>query len=321
VGGVNPFVFIVGCPRSGTTLLQRMVDAHPDVAIVHETHWIPRWFEKRKGLTPEGFVTHELVEKLVADRRFSNLGVGPEDVAALLDSEAAMPYASFVSALFDLHARGRGKRLAGDKTPAYVRSLPTLHALWPTARFVHLIRDGRDVALSVTSWSKADSAAGRFSTYAEDPVATTAVWWEWNVRLGREDGAELPEGSYRELRYESLVVDPAGQCSALCDFLDLPYDDAMLRFHEGRTRDVPGLDAKKRWQPVTAGLRSWRSQMPGADAERFDAAAGPFLEELGYERAGTGANPAVLADVREVREAFSRELSSLGHRLPAAWRE
>ena len=60
---MNPFVFIVGCPRSGTTLLQRMVDAHSQIAIVPETHWIARWFEKRKGLTPEGFVRAKLIPK------------------------------------------------------------------------------------------------------------------------------------------------------------------------------------------------------------------------------------------------------------------
>jgi hypothetical protein len=319
VGGVNPYVFIVGCPRSGTTLLQRMVDAHPEIAVVHETHWIPRWFEKRKGLTPEGFVTPELVRNVIADRRFTNLEVSPEQVSALLDDGKEISYASFVSALFDLHARARGKRLAGDKTPAYVRRLPTLHSLWPQARFVHLIRDGRDVALSVADWSRADSAAGRFATYAEDPVATAAVWWEWNVRIGREDGASLPEGLYHEIRYERLVADPAAECARFCRFLGLPYDEAMLRFHEGRAKADPELDAKKAWRPVTSGLRSWTRQMHRSDAERFEAAAGGLLDELGYESAGHPADPATADAARAVREAFAREVSALGHRLPLSW--
>jgi hypothetical protein len=318
VGGVNPFVFIVGCPRSGTTLLQRMLDAHSEIAVVHETHWIPRWFEKRKGLTPEGFVTPELVENVIADRRFANLKVAPDDVAALLDDGREMHYASFVSALFDLHARGRGKRLAGDKTPAYVRNLPTLHALWPEAKFVHLIRDGRDVELSVAEWSRAGSAAGRFATYVRDPVATTAVWWEWNVRVGREGGAALAKGLYHEVRYERLVADPASECAALCEFLGLPYEESMLAFHEGRTRDDPELDAKKSWRPVTSGLRSWRRQMARPDVERFEAAAGELLEELGYERVG-GCDLAILEAALAVRQAFSSEARASGHRLPAAW--
>jgi hypothetical protein len=316
---MNPFMFIVGCPRSGTTLLQRMVDAHPEVAVVHETHWIPRWFEKRKGITAEGYITPELVENVIADRRFPNLKVAPEEVAGLVRDGVPMPYSRFVSALFDLHASGQGKRLAGDKTPAYVRNLPTLHSLWPEAKFVHLIRDGRDVALSVTDWSRAGSAAGRFASYAEEPVTTTAVWWEWNVRVGREDGASLPDGLYREVRYERLVADPAGECAALCEFLGLRFEKSMLGFHEGRNRDDPRLDAKKSWRPVTAGLRSWTSEMPRRDAARFEAAAGGLLDELGYER-GDGAGPEARAAARAVREAFTREASALGHRLPAAWR-
>jgi hypothetical protein len=67
---VNPYVFIVGSTRSGTTLLQRIVDAHPQIAVVHETHWITRYFEKRTGLTPEGLVTPELIPKLLEYRRF-----------------------------------------------------------------------------------------------------------------------------------------------------------------------------------------------------------------------------------------------------------
>ena len=77
---VNPYVFIVGCPRSGTTLPQGIVDAHPAIAIVFETHWIPRWLEKRKGPTPEGLVTPRLADPLLEDRRFKNLEVDHEEV-------------------------------------------------------------------------------------------------------------------------------------------------------------------------------------------------------------------------------------------------
>ena len=97
----------------------------------------------------------------------------------------------------------------GDKTPGYVRRIPTLHALWPEAKFVHIIRDGRDVCLSAINWRKADHALGRFSTWTEDPITTAAVWWEWHVRLGREDGGSLPPKLYHEVRYEALVSVPA----------------------------------------------------------------------------------------------------------------
>ena len=73
---MNPFVFLVGCPRSGTTLLRRMVDSHSAIAITRETHFIPKLYERRAGVTVDGRVTPALLPRLLADRRFVRLGVG-----------------------------------------------------------------------------------------------------------------------------------------------------------------------------------------------------------------------------------------------------
>jgi len=316
---MNPYVFIVGCPRSGTTLLQRMVDAHPEIAVVFETHWIPRWFEKRRGLTPEGYVTPKLVGRLLENRRFKHLKIGREDLERLISPSEPVPYASFVTDIFDLHGEVAGKHLVGDKTPAYVRSVPTLHELWPETKFVHLIRDGRDVFLSLKNWSKTGSAAGRFATWAEDPAATTALWWKWNVRLGQEDGNPLGPDLYHEVRYEELVSEPAKACEALCSFLGLPYDEAMLLFHEGRERTDPDLDAKKAWRPVTAGLRVWESEMSAEEVERFEAAGGDLLDELGYPRTIPHPSLRTLEVSSRVHCSFTEDLRSQCHRLPERW--
>jgi Sulfotransferase family len=316
VAVVNPYVFIVGCPRSGTTLLGRIGDAHPQLAVIHETRWIAGFHKRRLGLTPEGEVTPELVERLREHKRFATLGLAPELLDGLLPGDRPVHYADFVASLFDLYGERRGKRLVGDKTPRYVRNLPTLHELWPHAKFVHLIRDGRDVCLSVLDWKK---GAPKFPTWDEDPVSTTALWWEWNVKLGREAGALLGPERYHELRYEALVAEPEGECRALCAFLGLPYDASMLRFHEGRMLEDARLDAKKAWRPVTAGLRSWRTDMPPDDVLRFEAAAGPLLEELGYERAGSAPMHEYLARARRHRAAFERHLRQRGSAVPERW--
>jgi hypothetical protein len=313
---MNPYVFLVGCARSGNTLVQRLADAHPELAVMHGTRWIPRWYEKRIGLTPDGRVTKELVERLPRHKRFKALEIGPAELRRMHQEMPDVTYAPFVTALFDRFGKRRGKRLVGDKTPEYTKWLRTLHRLWPQARFVHVIRDGRDVCLSVADWRK---GATSFSTWEEDPVATTAVWWELHVRLAREAGRAWGPRLYHEVRYEALVADPAGECAHLCAFLDIPYEDAMLRFHEGRTRTDPGLDAKRRWLPITPGLRSWRSQMPPAHIVRFEATAGDLLDELGYPR---GASSLPRDEVRRgawVRGVYASRARSRGRPLPAAW--
>jgi hypothetical protein len=317
---MNPYLFVVGVPRSGTTLLLRMLDAHPGLAMINQTRWIADWYERRTGLTPDGHVMPELLDRLYEFRHFTKLRIDRRALEERLGLPSAeVHYSRFVSGVFDLYGEARGIGLVGEKAPRYLQKLPVLDRLFPETRFVHIIRDGRDVALSVSEWRKGPGVARRMNIYADQPIATTALWWEWRIRLGREAGVPLGPERYCEVHYERLVADPEGECARLCSFLDLSYDDAMLRFHEGRTRDAPGLDAKKAWRPITPGLRDWRKQMPSEEVERFEAAAGEFLEGLGYERAGDGADPSALEAARATREAFAREAISRGHRLPADW--
>jgi len=265
---VNPFVFLVGSPRSGTTLLHRLVDAHPEVALVYETLWILKFYERRLGLTPEGNVTSALPSRLLEHRRFGQLGFGADDLNGLLEANADTPYADFVIALFDRYGEGRGKRLVGDKSPGYVRSIPTLHRLWPRARFVHLIRDGRDVCLSAVNWKMAD-------------------------RVFRDHGT--------------------------WPHLGLDFDDAMLRFHKGRTRATPGLSSKRKWLPPAVGLRDWRTEMAEEDVMRFEAAAGELLDELGYERGVSRRDSGLVAHTGSIRRRFIEDVSTRGRPLPEGW--
>jgi sulfotransferase family protein len=312
VASVNPFLFVVGCPRSGTTLLQRLLDAHPQLAVINETLWITR--------EADGRVTPDLVSRLFENRRFQRLGMVREEVERLVQSDGSISYPGFVSAVFDLYGRAQGKALVGDKSPGYVREIPALHRLWPGAKFVHIIRDGRDVWLSLANWKKAERSMGDFATWAEDPVATAALWWERSVLLGREAAALLGPELYYEVRYENLVANPAQACQELCGFLGLPYDEAMLRFHEGHTRNEPGLTSKRAWLPPTLGLRDWQTEMPGDEVERFEGMAGALIDELGYPRSRSHPRPEVLEHAARVRELFTEDARARRRALPGGWR-
>jgi sulfotransferase family protein len=304
----NPYVFIVGCPRSGTTLLRRIVNAHPQIAIpARETHWIPRMLENPRGVTREGTVTPELIPMLLDEPHFARLGFGREQLEGLMGQGEPISYSAFVTGVFDLHGKAKGKPLVGDKTPSYVRRIKTLHGLWPAARFVHLIRDGRDVCLSWMNWSKAEKNLGKLTTGKEDPVSTVAVKWELDVWCGQQAGRRLVPGLYYEIRYESLVAQPREECAALCGFLGVPYDDGMLRFYQGRTRPAAGHGSKHAWLPITPGLRDWTTQMAAEDVERFEAAAGQLLDELGYPRAVPHPRPESLEHTSRIREQLVRD--------------
>jgi hypothetical protein len=316
---MHPFVFLVGCARSGTTLLQRVVDAHPRLAIIPEMHWITDYFREPKWLGPEGRATPEQLARMVEQKRFRQFDMTSEQFQGLIGPDEPVSYAAFLERLFGLYGEIKQKPLVGNKTPAFVRRIPVLHGFWPRAKFVHLIRDGRDVCLSVLNWNHAYRTAGRYATWQEDRVATTALWWKRKVTLGRQGGKPLGPELYYEMRYEDLMAHPDEECRKLCAFLGVPNDDAMLRFHEGRTRAEPGLDAKQAWLPITPGLRNWRTQMAPADIERFEAVAGDLLEQLGYPRAFPRPSAEDLDQAQKIRELFTNDLRSRQEALPECW--
>lgn len=315
----NPYLFIVGCARSGTTLLHRIVDAHPQIAVTPEIHWIANFKNEGAGATSDGNVTKETLSLLLEHKRFPLLGISREEFESLLASDDTLSNADFLARIFELYGQVKHKPLVGNKTPAFVLRIPTLHQLWPRARFVHLIRDGRDVCLSVMNWKKAGRIVGRYPTWTEDSVSTIALWWRQKVRLGREAGSRLGSELYYEIRYEDLMTEPERECQALCKFLAVPFSNAMLRFHEGRTKTQPHLGSKRAWLPITPGLRDWRTQMNAEDVERFEAAAGDLLDELGYARAASRPKAEAQKHAASIYETFTQEARSRRHLLPNSW--
>ena len=277
---MNPYVFVVGCPRSGTTLLQRMLDHHPELTVTNDTHFIPRAVAGLP-IIDDIPLTPELVDRVVTYHRFRRLEVDASTARQL--ATTCTSYAQFVAALYDQVALDRGKPLAGEKTPDYVRHLPLLHRLFPDARIIHFSRDGRDVALSTREWATPTKGPGRHALWRENPIAVCALWWQRQVTIGRNALDEL-NGHYYEVRYEALVHDPEPVMRALSAFLTLQYSDTMLRFHEGKTRLDSGLSAKKAWLPVTRGIRNWHTELDADDLQLFELLAGDTLNELGYER-------------------------------------
>jgi len=296
----NPYLFVVGCPRSGTTLLQRMLDAHPQLAVANDSHFIPRVLRKldAAGDVP---LTVEIIAAVENYHRFYRLGLSHELVERA--AAAAHTYAQFVAALYTEFARMRGKQLGGEKTPGLCPSLDFSASALPQARFIHIIRDGRDVMLSTLEWAKEDKGPGRLAFWKEAPVAVCALWWKWQVSSGRHDAARLPPSVYSEARYEDLITGPEPGLSRIASFLDLPDAPEMARYYEGKTKTGPGLSAKQAWLPPTQGLRDWRRDLSRADIQLFEELAGDLLQQLGYDRLGDS-SPSTVKSAAERASAW-----------------
>ena len=285
--GPAPAPFVVGVGRSGTTLLRLMLDSHPELAIPPETHFVPELLERERECTDPG----ELVAAITAARTWGDFGLTEQALRRAVAEAGARGAAGVLRAFYALCASERGKRRWGDKTPGYVKQMRPIATGLEEARFIHLIRDGRDVALSRLARGM---GAGK-------PIADVAELWRRRIENARRQAKRL-RGRYLELRYEDLVADPEAELRKVCELVELAYDDSMLAYHEsasirlGELGDLPAAGARGERghderraahalaarPPSKARTEVWRDRMEPADREAFEAVAGDLLAELGY---------------------------------------
>lgn len=275
---MRPAPFVVGVGRSGTTLLRLMLDAHPQLAIGPETQFVP---DVLQSANP--------VDTIIGARTWGDFDLDPTEFAHRARGE---DLAGVLRAFYSLYAESQGKPRWGEKTPGYVKNMDSIAAVLPEARFIHLIRDGRDVALSRRARGMG----------ADKPMARTANLWRRRIDGARAQARGLGD-RYLELRYEDLVADPEPHLRRICEFIDLEFDEAMLRHDQGaeaRLAELGDLDAeggrqardaderaaahaRAKGAPTTARTGAWRTEMSAEDEREFEGAAGDLLRDLGYD--------------------------------------
>lgn len=262
------FPFIVGCPRSGTTLVRHMLDAHPEVAVPPESHFVPRLAAR---FTTEPFTVGAYLSELVTCGWIELSGLDLRELRDRLEAAAARNLAGAVRATYELYAGRFGKRLYADKTPKYVLNLDLVTGLFPEARFLHVVRDGRAVALSLLEqgWGPSD-------------LLTAAYYWRRHVAAGLAFERAHPSRCLR-VSYEELISDPRCVLKELCGFLGISYSEDMLGYM--RTTRPGRVGTRSSHLSRGPGLtRDWSTQMSAAELGAFELVAGASLRALGYER-------------------------------------
>jgi len=269
----GPPLFVLGVRRSGTTLLRVMLDRNTELAVPDESYFIPQLAHRHpRRVDPVSFLDDV--------RRLSTLVEWELPAAEVAERlRPGMTPGQAIGAVFAAYAGARGKSRWGDKTPLYMQHLPLLERIFPDARFVQLVRDGRDAAVSFLSvprgimtegWGHPTDAPGFARLWRTEVSAARA--------LGRRVGAER----YLEVRYEDLVREPAFALRRVCAFAGLEYQEDMLEY-VGRSESASKPHQQRLNQPPTPGVRDWRTELAPADEAAFEAVAGDLLGALGYE--------------------------------------
>jgi hypothetical protein len=257
-------IFIGGAARSGTTLMRLILDSHPRICCGTELKALPTIADMYLSFTGE-------LRPIM--RSYSNTTSDVQD-----------QFRAFIEGLVENFRRAEGKPRWAEKTPHNVRCMVPLGEIFPEARFIHMVRDGRDVACSLVTKDWPDPQTGR-KLEIVDTMTGAARYWRNFVMAGRRQ-AEDPRltGRVLEVRYEALATDTAATMRQVLAFLGEEWDDAVLSHH---TKERPGelveASTLQGLQPVNqAALGRWEHDMTPEDKAAFKAEAGSLLTALGY---------------------------------------
>jgi hypothetical protein len=286
--GTDRPIFILGCPRSGTTLLQLMLHAHPRIAIPAETRFLLTCYSSRNdfGDLHQESSRRALASSITGQRQtlFYELGLDPQEITEEIVT-GPPTLGSALGTVFRAYARRFGKPRWGDKRPSYYPYIPELLRLFPDAQIVHLIRDGRACVASLTE----------MPWFEQDIYAAISTWIE-AIDCGRRAARRLPADAYYELRYERLAADPPEQLAALCEFLGEEYDPAMAEPQKIADLAIPKrktwhADTRKQVTPAVSG--PWQQRLEPWEIALCETVMGRRLRALGYELTGAPRPPAV----------------------------
>lgn len=277
MSGHRPF-FIVGASRSGTTMFRLMVNIHSRLSVPGES-----WFlsDLMDALPSEGPLTSDQAELALGiiegHWRWREWGLDAEDLRTVLRSLQKPDLADLIHATYSMTLPDAPKVRWGDKTPGYATEIERLHRVFPNAQFLHIIRDGRDVCLSLkkTRWHG-------------EATWTIADYWGSTVMAACRAGRALPPGLYKEVAYEDLVLDTRTVLESVCEFLGVDWEVAMLDFHTTAKDNVPdradGHLSKTRRRPRRSDVSRWGREQRRRQTVIFEAFAGSALELAGYRR-------------------------------------
>lgn len=262
----EPF-FIVGCGRSGTTLLRTLLNRHPQIAIPLESLFIVDYLKAAPR-----FEISKLRSLIVQEPEIEEWGITP----SWEDLESCQTIAEVIVELHRIYTRIKGKRCWGQKTPRFVREAELILTYFPGALFIHVVRDPRAVVNSLIH-----SDVHRSNAYH------ASIRWRMDVQSGLELERLHPENVLR-VHYEDMVRDPEKTLRSILSFLNLSYDPVV-----GESSEQSSAEYSRFYDNIHANIdrgttdqyiEKWRKSLSGRDVEVVESLTGDFMQVLHYER-------------------------------------
>jgi len=267
-----PF-FIVGVQRSGTTLLRLLLNAHSDIAIPEEASFLRPLFKNEwSGQSITGPKLQRLVNYLRANEQFNLWNFDREPLLQEIGSREAITFSEVMDIMYSSYAKNEGKIRWGDKS-LFFGSIEKLYEMFPKARFIHIVRDGRDV---FHSWRKMDPAKSHPSVMALD--------WKLKLDFIERSIKTIPASNMLLVRYEDLLTQPNESLQKICNFLSIDFEEDMLRFHQSSNKYIGKHHSDLIFKAIDdSNITKWKKLLTQNEIDMYQFVAGKSLKKYGYE--------------------------------------
>ncbi len=279
-------IFVVGAPRTGTTLTRNILNRHPDVHLYNEIHFCERVHDRLNGqgeLDP-AHLDQALDYLLEHAEEWLDSGGARQDRRAPL-REAVLArgptYANLLQTFLEMDARHHGKSIWGDSSPQDILYLELLKSWFPGARFVCLARDPRAYLASYKNYFRRGIPTYR-NRY--NPLSNSLLWRAYMTAQEQATSSSFA-GDVFSLSYEGLVTEPGAKVESLCRFLGLAFDPAMLAV-ESRNTSYTRFNAETDKGISADSLERWRKELDAAEIWLVERICGPQMRRLGYQLEG-----------------------------------
>lgn len=280
----EPF-FIIGTQRGGTTLLRLMLNKHSNISIPPESHFLISLFKK---FAPQQVLNkeeqHVAKEIISSHPRFSTWNISLADFDGIIDLlPEQCPLPLLVKKLFEMQIESTGKKIWGEKTPEYIDIIPQLAAAFPRARFISIIRDGRDVAMSLQQRGWQGWSVYQRATY-------------WKQCVHKMSRLEELSTTCLAIKYEDIVLNTKDALTAISNFLEIKFEETILDFHEDAAQNITdqeiksGVHAKLNRSPQSSDVYKWKTKPDKKNVWLFESVCYKELTLMGYEIAYFRAN-------------------------------
>ncbi len=280
-------IFIIGNPRSGTSMLRLMLTMHPRLHLPPECGFMLWWYDTYADWCAEDTKTRleSFLDDLLRSQKIEFWNIDRNALASYVKERSPSDYAELCKLVYRFHAKMAGKEEAaiGDKNNFHLEHLETLRLLFPEAKFIHIIRDGRDVAVSYRKLHRKKSA----SPYRPDlPIDIDRIAYEWCRNIQTIE-AGLKHVDSMTVRYEDLVRQPKYELECICEHLNVSYNVDMLLFHQQNRLKKLEPEEFSDWKhktflPIDDSAIGQYQQLSHEDIERFEQQAEEILRRYGY---------------------------------------